>query len=299
MKTSFLTATAAALLCMGSLSPAATILTPSDWYAYFHVVGNPPPVITNGDTGSPTLDPKGATSIIGMFSYFDPTTLHDGQTLKLSFDIAYELAGGATEKSFTLFRFGLYNSSTPKASIEQYGEGRVAGNNDISGGTKSNWSGFMLSSPGDITTNDPSAASLNVSRKGGTGDQAFSSTADQTLAGQAGTTGDYTLKFQDGVPRTYTLELTREGTTLHLSGTYGSGSFNGTLANAFTAEKYELFDAVGFYASSNSVGIDKLTFSNVTVTVVPEASTNAMLFGGGILLAWAARHRRNQRKTTP
>lgn len=282
MKTSLLLASLATLAVMTAGSSGQSVIPVNDWYSVSNATGT---AIVDGDTSSPTIQNVSSASINAVFGYFEPVTLADGQKLILSFDITYDLAGEAASKVLDMQRFGLFTSSTPHATPAIFGEKRVVP------GTTGNpyaqdWSGFLLINP--VNPNVPPSTNAQVLYyKDGIGGYGYSST--NGAAGTAGlaTTGAYNIIFNNGETRTFTLELERSGVDLIVSGSYGTGTFSGTAKNAISDSKYSIFDAFGYTSgSTDNVTIDKVHFSNVTVTVIPESSTFALLVAGGIAAAF-------------
>ncbi|HWL54627.1 MAG TPA: hypothetical protein VNQ90_19460 [Chthoniobacteraceae bacterium] len=260
------------------ITPAsAATLSLHDWYA---VNSNVNALVADGDTSSPTYQNVAAQGINRIYSYFDPTTLADGQSLTLSFTLTFHLPEPATTKTFSDIRFGLFHSSTPHATTAptSFGEDRVS-----SASTTTNaWSGFLVRDPGSAS------GPLRLYRKTGGAADSFAVTGDSNLTSNLTTTGGYSFIFQDGVARTFTLTLQRTGADLGISGSYGTGTFEETVVGAFSGGAYDLFDAFGFYSvSSDGVLIDSLQLTNVTLQVIPEpfSVTFLLLTGGPLILA--------------
>ncbi len=246
-----------------------------DWYA-IRANASTTAAITNG-TNTANFQNIGNQALDRVFSYFDPITFTHGTRLTFSFDLTLQLSGVATHKDFNVFRFGLFNASTPHATPALFTNRTAPAS---SGATyTSGWSGFLLINPNSPIATNP----LTLYRKTGAGD--FSSTSNATGTQSLPTTGGYSMSFEEGVARTFTLELIRNNNDLVVSGSYGSGTFSNTYAGAFgTLGTYDLINAFGLYAAaSDGVVIESAQFSNVSLQVVPEPSSLALLLGPGVI----------------
>ncbi len=260
---------------------AATVVV-DDWYA---VNGGGAAIIVNGDTGSPQYQNVGLTTLDRVFSYFDPVTLQDGEKLTVSFTLTLELANPALTKTFNNFRFGLFTASTPHVTTlpTSYGPERTANTT-----TPLNaWRGFLL--------RDPAGNALRVYRKTGGGADGYATTTDADISTTVATTGNYNATFQDGVARTFSFSFERDGNDMLLTGSYGTGTFSGTVNGAFSGLGYDQFDAFGLYATvagTDTNLIESAVFSNVSVHVVPEPSTLLLLSVAGVTALTFARRKR-------
>lgn len=254
-------------------SSDATMVSLDDWYA---INSNANAQITDGDTTSPTYENIGTAGIDRFYTYFNPVTLADGETLTMSFTLTLSLTEPATNKVFSDFRFGVFEASTPHSTTTTFGADRVSS----SSASTANWQGFLLRDPGNAS------GPLRLYRKSGTGNNGFQTTGDSVQSANLTTTGGYSFAFEHEVARTFTMVMERDGNDLVISGSYGAGNFNSIVSGAFTESGYNVFDAFGFYAaSSDGVLIETAQFTNVTLQVVPEPVSGALLLiGGGALL---------------
>ncbi len=250
---------------------SATSIAVNDWYAINNVspVPNPAPVFTDGNTENPTYENAMANNI-WAFSYFDSTTVLDGQTLSISFDLTLDLAQAT--QGFGIMAFGLLKSSDLKATISRYGTDRIT-TTTLATSTIMGWEGFILKKRSPQFQHK-----FEVYRK--TGDDNVNlvghDDADITKV-LASNTGNYSLNFSDDVTRSFTFTLKRVGDDLYFSGSVGNGQdFAETLIENGFAGGYNVFDAFGFYASGGGT-INSGQFSNVSLTLIPEPSSIVLL----------------------
>lgn len=252
-----------------SASSSGAVIPVNDWYANSN--GHASAIINNGNTNSPNYMVYNQ-NLTSMFSYFNPVTLSDGETLSFSFGLTLDLAGEETSKTFALMRFGLFTASTPHTTTADFGADRVSSLSTNNLPSTRGWQGFMLnnaSSPAGV---------LTLYSKPSSSDSHFTSTSGINGSTSLTTTGGYTMAFTDGVTRTYTLVFERDGNNLIVSGSYGTGTFSGTYTNAFASAGYNVFDGFGLsFTASDGVTIDSAQFSDVNLTHIPEPSSLTLL----------------------
>jgi len=251
----------------------AVVYDANNWFA----INSRASGIANGDTSSPIYSMNSpdtsATNMASLWSYFSPTTLSSGysMTLNTSISIDYRTASSGF---FTLFRLGIFNSGAVDATTDTF-PNRVAPSDPST--VTIGWSGFFTSSgtnEHNLYRRIPTSASSYVST-GGT------STPVTPMAEEL-----VSPVFADNVPISLMLTFERIGNDLKFFGVFGDDSFSGTYSNAFLSYS-DSFDAIGFYATSPTSGVDKgsvisgISFSNTTITVVPEPSTVALLVVAG------------------
>lgn len=251
---------------------SATSIAVNDWYAINNVspVPNPAPVFTDGNTENPTYENVMANNI-WAFSYFDSTTVLDGQTLSISFDLTLDLA--QETQAFNTMTFGLFKSSTPKATTSHYGLDRIT-TTSAATTTIYGWEGFILQKRSPAFHHK-----FEVYRK--TGDDSVNlvgrNDADITEV-LASNTGNYSLNFSDDVMRSFTFTLKRVGDDLYFAGSVGNGQdFAETLIEDGFLGGYNVFDAFGLYVSGVDGTILNGEFSNVSLTLIPEPSSIVLL----------------------
>lgn len=279
LKTGFLFA-AIGWLAMNS-GICAIVTDVDDWYAYYS--SDRGREIVNGNTSSPTYyfaaPANNPRAINFVWSYFDPITLNDGESLTLSTRIRVDFAT-ASSGQFQFTSFGLYYTEpSNQATIASFGSDRYV--STLPGTETSGWSGFFLrSDKSSVLRRNPGDTNIYPSTTGATDGALMSNVfANPT--------------FLDNTDIALTLEFARDANDLLVSGFFGSDSFSGVWLNAFTGNYTDVFNTFGFYTATLSPvsNLTSVTFDNTTITAVPEPSVAALL--AGAVAVFAILRRRN------
>ncbi len=282
----------AALLGVGIASTATAAIVADDWYANYSADRGLE--IENGASGSPTYRYNtGASSkpraISAIWSYFDPVTLNDGMSMTLNTQVTVDfLSSAVTGGTFSVLRFGFFDSrSTTRATVESFGPDRYIATLPGPADQTTGWSGFMMG------VNEP-----NLNRMV-PGAGLYYSTVSAGVSRQALTTTLPPAVFADNVALDLTLTFLRSGNDLIVSGALGGDTFNGTYTGAFEDGYSDFFDAFGFYSGDNAASstLNSVTFSNTSITVIPEPNTLGLLLFGclglGMARGWLVCRRRS------
>jgi len=271
-------AVVATTLLVGDMVQGQTLLV-NDWYAQAPNGTS----ISNGDSSTATLNYGDTGNVTNaaqtyFWSYFvpnaSPVALTDGMSLTFSSSLEVDFVS-ASSRTINL-RFGLYDSSEPRATTASYGTDRIGTGTENRG-----WTGaFTITGASDLYRKNDGNTAAYANSVGTSTTTLTDSADDQT--------------FDDGVALDFSLSLSRSGDDLLFAGLLGaSNSFSGTYTNYFVTEP-NTFDAFGFYlgsAGTGSAAANSITFSDAMVTVVPEPTTLAF-FGVGIFGILAGRRTR-------
>lgn len=270
---------------------AATIYDANDWYA---TAGNATG-ITNGATTTATLS-YGSTSTAtnaastSLWSYFapngTPVTLLDGDKLTFSAGIAINFASASS--ATVVWRFGILDSTAPRASTDgaggtvSYGTDRI-GSVTTETNVRNGWTGVLTDTVSSGTTGV-------IYRRNEGNTTAWSSLGGvpPSATSVPMTTSAISRVFTSGVPIALSLNISRNGDDLFLDGALGTSSFSGTYVGYFADGYPATFDTVGLFLGSQGTGsaaTSSVVISNAIVTVVPEPATYALILGAfGMML---------------
>ncbi len=208
-----------------------------------------------------TISPSTAGNAFITVSYFTPTTLTIGSSITLTFSVTDTITPGAASARQGL-RFGLFNSN-----------GVTPGSNYLTGDTTTltnsafthytGYAGFYSLQ----SALDPSG--IAISQRDGVSpvltNSLFGGTSYSTLGSLSGSAATST-------GTTYAVSLTLQ----YVSATEMDITLiaNGNTVTRTTSSIISTFDSIGLFSSGSNGDI---TFDNITVTVVPEPSTVALL----------------------
>lgn len=218
-----------------------------------------------------TISPAASGNASIAVSYFTPTTLAIGSSMTLTFSVTDTITPGAASARQGL-RFGLFNSNgvTPGSNLLT-GDTTTLTNSAFTHYT--GYAGFYSLQ----SALDPSG--IAISQRDGVSpvltNSLFGGTSYSTLGALTGSSATTT-------GTTYTVSLTLQ----YISATEMDITLiaNGNTVTRTTSSIISTFDSIGLFSSGSNGDI---TYDNITVTVVPEPSTAALLavtFFGAIVL---------------
>jgi hypothetical protein len=279
--------------------PAAigqTIYNVTDWYATTSAGSTLDTSISGGNGASPSVvygNPTTSGNVAGtyLWSYFadnsSPASLLDGDSLTFSAGLSLSLTSASS--AAVSMRFGIFDSTTPRASttsgtgLVSYGVDRI-GDGTTQTNARNGWSGvFSRTVASGVGT---------ISRRLTGVDSAFfsSGVSNVTTVNLTNSVTDKT--FADDTPITLTLTLSRTGNDLSFSGALGADTFAGTYTNYFAGGYPATFDTVGFYFDSAAAAVTSLNIVGATLSVVPEPATTVLALGATSILLALRRRRR-------
>ncbi|MDF3129105.1 PEP-CTERM sorting domain-containing protein [Kiritimatiellaeota bacterium B1221] len=212
----------------------------------------------NSGTPSLTYNLNAANSYSYFVSYFDAQTLSVGDAIELSYSFTPSSTSSFRDTAGA-FRVGLYNSKTDQASEDSNDTGLSEYNDDR---------GYM-----------------GVYSPRGTSDTFFQRTGNNNLLWSSSTrtavTGSPTLDTPGTDAVTGLLRLTLQTPTSLLLESQLNGS---TVQSVLDTSGLETtFDALSFFAMSGSNTSNSLTFTEMTVTLIPEPSSLLLVTMAGLI----------------
>jgi hypothetical protein len=255
-------------LFMTSLTVSLSAQTLTGDWAFGAQDGTP---ITSGDATGFTyqVDVQSNSTATTYFAPGGtPVTLAEGETLQVTFNVTFNYQReGVGLNANDAFRFGLMNT----------GDSQTTGNNySVSG--NSGWTGYSIWAPSFAGGTNPT---VTLRDRQGTNDIVMASSANPTISTL--TYDNATNPLNNG---TYAGELsvTRTATGVTISGSIGAYSFTDVVDDTNGVFS---FDAIQFFAAGTPLGQagdgGSFSVSDLSVAVIPEPETQALLIGLGIL----------------
>lgn len=237
-------------------------------------------VSLNASTGSLVLNRS--NNHVGIFAYFtasgSPVELSVGETITLSFDVAFSTTSGASGAAgAAAFRWALLDSGGDRVTADFSG---TSGGLE-SGTTFSGWDGYKAQSS---VSGSPTSSDRSMITRERTGSQnALFTSAAWTDSGTAITGPQLALGAAN--VHAASLSLTRTAIGMDIQASFGGVT---TAVFSDSTPGTTKFDTVAMFA--NNIYGGAITFDNVKVEVVPEPGTLGILAIGAIGLL--ARRRR-------
>jgi len=293
MTTKFILTLGASLMMAASAS--ATVILSETWSSGNRTINDLPTstawytsgatgnlTATAADGGSMTQSLSAGTHVIGYLTSSGKINLAIGEIIELNFQFSLQNVSG----NGSYFRFGLFDSTAvdPRIAVDNNGTGGFAGTR-----------GFMA----NVTAQNEDATVDLRRRSAGSTNETLIVSTNAYFANPASFDDTLSEALVSNVIYTGTMSVTRSGTALAAENIV-SASMTGPDGNIFTLGTWTEtntnivttgFDLVAFGISNS--GRDSITFHSVTVQVIPEPSTMALLLG---IVAIGAVCRRRMRR---
>lgn len=230
----------------------------NDWYVFTSNADS----VSNGGTSTATINYTNTASSTNagssyIWSYFDAVSLSDGDAIRFDASMSIDYAGTILG-AISGLRFGLFERAVDSGASRVVSDGTV----------RNDWGGVFINT-----------GSSTVYRKDQPNTSPYATTTTTTTATLNGTVANHT--FSDNVSVQLRLDLTREGDNLILGGNFAGSPIAGTFSNYFVGSS-DTFDTFGFFLGSSGTNgaANSITFSDASVSVIPEPGTYALLLGG-------------------
>jgi hypothetical protein len=270
----------------------------AEWFSHGSFVSNGIVTYTNG-VG---ITDFGVSAGNGVSAYFKSlgnyATLSVGQTLTLSVNFNFSAATAQPADLASQFRMGLFNSgSTGSVSRQATADtGNVTSTTSVFSPT--NYSGYYAEfNPNDAGGGIDNSSVLYYRPVGGStnwiGTNAYLTQVGPNQTNAASLAGWATDNYQAVLTMDYTSATTMTNSFDIFDLSTGDSEVGGYAITGTTTNLVTSFDGLTLGGGNGGVGSDPITFTNVDVSIIPEPSAYAAIFGVAAL-GFAAYRRRRQ-----